>query len=183
MLIIRHCESTANVNPKLYLLDCDAAINLTPTGLQQAKAIAAWMNGRGVTRVISSPSLRAHQTASIVSVFNELDITYSDSLLEVIHGLEREYVQEALSNPDFKADSRVYCDILANGRSNFNTRSFRESKAVMQSRFSDTDPTLLLVSHDYTIRSLLGDFHTPIDQGVVYEITEEGLVKHEAWSA
>ena len=65
LYFIRHAENQANIDRILSykLVDLD----LTPLGIQQANAVAAWLSDKHIAKIYSSPLKRTMQTAEIIA--------------------------------------------------------------------------------------------------------------------
>jgi broad specificity phosphatase PhoE len=81
----RHGESQANVLRQIS--NRGLTHPLTPTGREQAVALADWLQARAITRIYSSPMLRAIETSVIVA--NRLGVEYevTDALREYDCGI------------------------------------------------------------------------------------------------
>jgi broad specificity phosphatase PhoE/ribonuclease HI len=84
-LLLRHGETEHTVG-KLFSGSGGADPSLTPTGLAQAAAAAAALTERGVTSVVSSPMLRARETADVVASALGLPVREVDDLRECAFG-------------------------------------------------------------------------------------------------
>jgi broad specificity phosphatase PhoE len=116
--LVRHAESLGNVADSrareaqadhLDLDGRDADVSLSPTGREQAEALAAWL-GRNdgadyrPDAVISSPFRRASETADLAMVGSGIEVTYDERLRErdlglfdglTGHGIRSRYPEEA----------------------------------------------------------------------------------------
>ncbi len=82
LLLIRHAESEGNRDG---VFTATPLVPLTERGQEQARAAARWMRGRhAAARVVSSPFVRARQTADIIAkelgvpIVNEEDLRERD---------------------------------------------------------------------------------------------------------
>src|SRR5512135_2406685 len=85
--LLRHGESTGNAEGRL---QGQADYPLSPTGRGQAAVLARRWLAEGVRfdRIISSPLLRARQTAEIIAAaLDSLPIVFNDDWLERDYGL------------------------------------------------------------------------------------------------
>lgn len=80
LIFVRHGESTANLLHEFSNRGWKHP--LTETGRQQAEILAARLAVGGVTRIFSSPLMRAVQTAEILSAALGLDYQVNDALRE-----------------------------------------------------------------------------------------------------
>lgn len=62
--IVRHGQSVVNVERRLTGRTYEG--DLTDLGREQAVNAAAWLSGKGITRIMSSPFARAQQTAGVI---------------------------------------------------------------------------------------------------------------------
>jgi broad specificity phosphatase PhoE len=115
LLFVRHGESTANVaadraeRQGLEVIDVgsrDADVQLSPTGVEQATALGAWLAAHGADAVWSSPYRRAVDTATIAMEVAQrpdallVDERLRDRELGILDtltslGVERRYPDEA----------------------------------------------------------------------------------------
>jgi broad specificity phosphatase PhoE len=116
--LVRHAESQGNLADsrareakadRLDLDDRDADVRLSPTGREQAEALAAWLVGKDGADyrpdvVISSPFRRASETADLATVGSGIEVTYDERLRErdlglfdglTGHGIRSRYPEEA----------------------------------------------------------------------------------------
>lgn len=84
IILIRHAESTANVNQ--ILAGREPGIELTENGHNQAKALTALFEAGFVNAVYSSPIFRCMQTAQIATGDSSIDILENELFLEVDYG-------------------------------------------------------------------------------------------------
>lgn len=85
LFVIRHAQALKNVAhpPDTPPEQLDA---LTPTGEEQARALGAALQGRGVTRVLTSPAGRARETAARVAAALGLEVEVAAGLAELARG-------------------------------------------------------------------------------------------------
>ncbi|WP_286928919.1 MULTISPECIES: histidine phosphatase family protein [Aeromicrobium] len=80
---MRHGESTWNAEGRLQ--HRNPTPPLTELGRSQARQAAEELRGTTVDVVLSSPALRARQTASVVADVLRLDVVVDDRLVEMDH--------------------------------------------------------------------------------------------------
>lgn len=80
---------------------------LVPQGEAEAAQLAAWLSGRGLRHLYTSPMLRARQTALIVGGILALPLIASPDIIESRRGETFESIQERMK--------RFYAGVLANG--------------------------------------------------------------------
>lgn len=81
MFIQRHGESEANLRKIFSCKSFDP--ELTETGLQQVKDLIPFYKSKNISKIISSPSIRAIQTAEILSKALALEYEINEDLIEV----------------------------------------------------------------------------------------------------
>lgn len=80
ILWVRHGQSTWNVIDRMQ--GHELSPPLTELGREQAAQTAALLEGQGVVRILSSPAVRARQTADIIAEHLGLDVVEEPLLLE-----------------------------------------------------------------------------------------------------
>ena len=80
---LRHGETDWN---REHLAQGQTDVALNDTGRAQAAAAALALSGRGVTRIVSSPLLRARETTSIVVATLGVPVVFVDDLKEASWG-------------------------------------------------------------------------------------------------
>ena len=81
MFIQRHGESEANANKIFSCKIYDP--ELTETGIKQIQELVPFYQGKNISKIVSSPSLRAKQTAAIISEALKFEYEIDDDLIEV----------------------------------------------------------------------------------------------------
>lgn len=92
---IRHGESEINVpgNPRT-VPDGGVSYPLTRRGVEQARALAASLNGAPITRIYTSTHLRAIQTADAVAFDHTLTLQLAPEAVEIDLGLAPDSTQD-----------------------------------------------------------------------------------------
>lgn len=80
ILWVRHGQSTWNVLDRMQ--GHELSPPLTELGREQAAQTAGLLEGRGVVRILSSPAVRARQTADIIAEYLGLEVAEEPLLLE-----------------------------------------------------------------------------------------------------
>ncbi|MDF2631217.1 MAG: phosphoglycerate mutase family protein [Symbiobacteriaceae bacterium] len=81
LLICRHGESTADLPPRC--IEGSADFPLSDLGMRQAAALAAWLGARYQPgRILSSPLMRARQTAEAISAATNAPLQLESRLAE-----------------------------------------------------------------------------------------------------
>jgi isoleucyl-tRNA synthetase/bisphosphoglycerate-dependent phosphoglycerate mutase len=81
---IRHGESEGNVNPRYQGLV--PGTSLTKNGIAQAKATAAVLKDKGVTKIYCSPLARAQETAALIAKATGAEVMVDERLRETNFG-------------------------------------------------------------------------------------------------
>lgn len=81
LYFVRHGESEANVSRQFSHKDQETH-PLTPTGIEQAKALSQKLSNIRFTAIYSSPLLRARQTAEILNAPHGLPIQLTEAIRE-----------------------------------------------------------------------------------------------------
>jgi phosphoserine phosphatase len=157
ILLVRHGETKWNAEGRYQGQTFD--IPLSDVGCRQAHALAARLAGVALTRAVSSPLLRATQTAGAVLGSRSRCLDVDPGFLEVAHGdwegrldSDVQARDDALRRAWRETPDRV---TLPGGESleDVNRRAWpafaRACRGLVE------DDTLLVVSHDGTIRVLL----------------------------
>ena len=83
LLLVRHGTTKAN-QQKRFLGRLD--LPLSEQGKDEVQALAARLKNEKISHVISSPLLRAHQTASVIAAAHNLTVTIDERLVELDYG-------------------------------------------------------------------------------------------------
>ena len=83
LLLVRHGTTKAN-QEKRFLGRLD--LPLSEQGEGEVKALAGRLNNEKISHVISSPLLRARQTASVIAAAHNLPVTIDERLVELDYG-------------------------------------------------------------------------------------------------
>ncbi|GAB3489609.1 histidine phosphatase family protein [Amycolatopsis cihanbeyliensis] len=102
LYLIRHAQSTANVEGKLNTLP--PGPGLTDLGHSQAEALAERLSGEPIVAVYASPAVRAQQTAAPLATTLDLEV-------QVIEGVQEVYVGDLEDRTDREA-VRTYLDTV-----------------------------------------------------------------------
>jgi probable phosphoglycerate mutase len=80
---VRHGESASNAAPGAMALPGNSGDRLTERGFEQARAVAERLGEAGATRILTSPLLRARETADVIAERLELPVTELEELREL----------------------------------------------------------------------------------------------------
>ena len=147
----RHGESHANVLRQIS--NRGLTHPLTRTGRQQAVALAAKLQDRAITRIYSSPMLRAIETSIIVANRLEVDYEVVDGLREYDCGIAEGRADEAAwqmwqSVFDDWSEHKRWERRIEGGESFYNIRDrFVPFIEGLVAQYGDTDANLLCVAH------------------------------------
>ena len=157
--ILRHGQSVSNAQKHAASLDDSEGDRLTERGWEQARNAARALEGRGITRLISSPMRRAQETAEPIAAALELRVETDEEIYELRE--EEGYGRLAPEEQKLRrwsewmvqhADDPTYAppgaDSFVGMRER--TRSFRR-------RMETLDGTPLVVTHGIFLRFLLID--------------------------
>lgn len=84
LLLVRHGTTKAN-QEKRFLGRLD--LPLSEQGEEEVKALATRLNNEKISHVISSPLLRARQTAAVIAAAHNLPVTIDERLVELDYGI------------------------------------------------------------------------------------------------
>lgn len=87
MYLLRHGATANNVARPVRLQGRRSDPGLSPEGVAQADAAAEFLRTAPLDRVVSSPLLRARETAAPIARFHQHDVEIVDGLIEVDVGL------------------------------------------------------------------------------------------------
>ena len=175
--ILRHAQSVSNAQKHAASLDDSEGDRLTERGREQAQNAARALEGRGITRLISSPMRRAQETAQPISEALGLPIETDRDIYELRE--EEGYGRLAPEEQKLRrwsewmvrhADDPAYAppgaDSFAGMRER--TRGFRR-------RMEESEGTPLVVTHGIFLRFLLidvllGDRFGPADAARLWQL-------------
>jgi len=159
LYLARHGQSEANV---LRVISNRGSIHpLTELGRQQAAELARAMTGIPITKVYSSPLLRARQTAEIVSAALHLPVEISDALREPDCGIAEgrsDEVAWAEHRCVWNAWDEGRCDDRIEGGESFNDLRARFLPFIERLRVEHAaSDQLLLISHGQLLSTMLAE--------------------------
>lgn len=169
---VRHGESEANIQQ--IISNRSYQHGLTDKGRAQAAALADHLKGVRITRIFSSPLMRAVQTAEILAGGSGLSITMEDGLREFDCG-----VIEGKSDPESWYSLRQVWEgwmqhqqwesRIEGGENHFDVRQrFLPFIDSLLKQFRHTDEVAVLVSHGGTLRAMLPLVLDSIDFAYAY---------------
>ena len=155
-LLLRHGETEHTVR-KLFSGSGGADPPLTPTGLAQAAAAAAALTDRGITAVVSSPMLRARETADVVASALGLPVREVDDLRECAFGAweGRSFAEVREGWPNELTAWLASTSVTPPGGESFDAVGRRARRARDQLLARYPEGTVLVVSHVTPIKTLV----------------------------
>ena len=151
LLVARHGETPWNAEN----LVCGSTdLPLTDTGHQQAQQLATQVTGRGLTVIISSPMLRARQTAQPSSEVLQLPVHTEDRFREQDYGI---YEGKPRNDPSFLANKRHFCVRYPGGESMMDLAA-RVYAALDDLKQTYPYETVLIVCHGAVCRTIRSFF-------------------------
>jgi broad specificity phosphatase PhoE len=126
---------------------------LTAKGIEQAKEIASKIRESGITfsHILSSPLIRAKQTADIIAQRNNVaQVEIEHDLIErdfgVMTGVEQKRIEELCAPDIVKTDTVTYF-LSTEGAETFSDLIERAKKVFQKLKDRFTDGNILLVTH------------------------------------
>ncbi|HEX7389653.1 MAG TPA: histidine phosphatase family protein, partial [Acidiphilium sp.] len=132
-------------------------IPLNDTGRAQARSAAPLLAGKGIAGIVTSPMLRARETADIVNETLGVPVTVEPDLREVVFG----GMEGQPLSPWFRdwLDGRF----TPEGAESFADITHRAGRAVSRILDRSASPLLLIVSHGAFFRGLRGAMGLDLD--------------------
>ena len=156
IVLVRHGQTDENVSGRI---SGQGPVPLNGRGQEQAKLAAQVLAPLNVTRLVSSPVVRAHQTAAILDEHLQLGIEEEPDLREVGYGdWEGQTFQAIRGGPTFQLVMNDPINaVFPNGESlvGVQQRSIRVVESIRQGTATDV---VVLVSHGDVIRMLVAHY-------------------------
>lgn len=174
ILIIRHGQSEADL---LNVHEGRADFPLTELGVKQATAMAKTIsNNYQISKIYSSPLLRARETAEKLSKATITPITFEDNLMEfnngLLAGLSREEANEKYPEPEVRYPHAA----LYGMESMIDFRSRAEialSKIITE---NNPNSTIAIVAHGGIINMVLRSFlELPLNTSIFFSTGDTGI--------
>lgn len=178
LLIVRHGQSVGDIENRF---EGRADLPLTELGKNQADKLANWLSTRyKFDEIISSPLIRASETANIIGNKLNVKVSFDDRLLEynkgVIDGLLKEEADKKYPLPE---GGRKYYERIEKGESIIDLRARAEeflAELLGNLKKDNSDKKLLIVSHGSLISQLITSFlKLPIDSKVHFSTGDTGV--------
>lgn len=174
ILIIRHGQSEADI---LNVHEGRADFPLTNLGIKQATLMAeALSSNYKISKIYSSPLLRAKETAQSLSKATHAPITFEDNLMEfnngLLAGLSREEANEKYPEPEVRYPHTA----LYGMESMINFRS--RAEAILSKIIAENNPysTIAIVAHGGIINMLLRSFlELPLNSSIFFSTGDTGV--------
>ena len=157
LVLVRHAETEAFARGRCYgTLD----VGLSPAGRAQAAALADAVAGERLAAVVSSPRVRATQTAAAIAERHALEARVEPDLAELDFGeLEgRTYDEIAASLPDlYEAWMTRPTTVRFPGGESYADLAARARRAVRSLRERHARQQVVAVTHGGVVRAVLSD--------------------------
>lgn len=174
LYIARHGETQWNVENRI---SGRTDIPLTERGLEQARALARNAVGKGIEVILSSPLLRARQTAQAVSEAIGVPVQIDERLMELDFGI---FEGAPRSDPEFQRTRGQMPTRYPGGESAF-LLAHRVYSCLEDVKRNHDGKTVLLVCHGGVCRMVrsyfedltnaeYGSYHAPNAELVEYEL-------------
>lgn len=156
-MLVRHAEPTEDARGRCYgRLD----IELSESGREQCRRLAAQLSGEPVAAIVCSPRLRARDTADAIAEPHRLPVTVLDQLRELDFGeLEgRTYEEIAASRPElYERWMTEPTTLRFPGGEGYADLHARVADAVAQLRATYDDRMVVAVTHGGVVRAVLAE--------------------------
>lgn len=174
ILIIRHGQSEADI---LNVHEGRADFPLTELGVKQATAMAETIsNNYEISKIYSSPLLRARETAEKLSKATITPITFEDNLMEfnngLLAGLSREEANEKYPEPEVRYPHTALYGMES--MIDFRIRAeIALSKIIAE---NNPNSTIAIVAHGGIINMLLRSFlELPLNTSIFFSTGDTGI--------
>lgn len=170
LYVTRHGETDCNHSGLLMGRNNDAGLN--ENGMLQAHELGKKVRGLDIDAIVSSPLLRAHETAEIINNYIhkviELDPRLEERNIGVYEGLTLKEVHEKYQK-GYDSDM-AYNKTPPGGESSEEVRK-RVSAAIGDVIKKYPDKKVLIVAHSFIIRMINKYFHPNISADDFFEFT------------
>lgn len=158
IVLIRHAESTANVDHLLYTHEIDSVVSLTHKGIEDTVNFAKTAVVSGdFSCVICSPLHRAQQTAAILAELSFFDMdsfSIDDELYELTTAVTDEDIRGYLIDPYYKPVVRTI-PMIYGGMRVGHPRTVTFIEAMIQALNANYHDDTLIISHQIRIRAII----------------------------
>jgi alpha-ribazole phosphatase len=157
LVLVRHAEPTDDARGRCYgRLD----VELSESGREQCRRLAAHLSGEPVAAIVCSPRLRARDTADAIAKPHSLPVTVLDPLRELDFGeLEgRTYEEIAASRPELYEQWMTRpTTVRFPGGEGYTDLHARAADAVARLRATYDGRTVVAVTHGGVVRAVLAE--------------------------
>lgn len=167
----RHGQTQWNLEDKV----CGRTdLPLTETGLEQAQILAQWTKNLKIDVILSSPMLRARQTAAPTAALHGLEILVDDRLIEQDYG-----IYEGVSRFDegFLANKRHFAYRYPGGESMMNV-AYRVYGLLDEIKEKYAGKNVLLVCHGGVCR-VIRTYFEDMTNDEYFQYSEENAAVRE----
>lgn len=151
LYVARHGETAWNAQ---YRVCGSTDLPLTEAGHAQAGALAGLVSGKGITRIVASPMIRAMQTAAPAAEVLGLPVIPEPRFREQDYGI---YEGALRNDPAFLANKRQFCVRYPGGESMMDLAS-RVYAALEDLKRQYPEGTVLIVCHGAVCRTIRSYF-------------------------
>ncbi|MEX2612473.1 MAG: alpha-ribazole phosphatase [Gaiellaceae bacterium] len=157
LVLVRHAEPTEDARGSCYgRLD----IELSDSGREQCRRLAAHLSGEPVAAIVCSPRLRARDTADAIAEPHRLPVTVLDQLRELDFGEfeGRTYEEIAASRPElYERWMTEPTTLRFPGGEGYADLHARVADAVAQLRATYDGRMVVAVTHGGVVRAVLAE--------------------------
>jgi broad specificity phosphatase PhoE len=181
LVLVRHADVDDSARGRCYgTLD----VGLSPAGRSQAAALARMLASELVAAVVSSPRVRAVETATAIAEPHALDVGVVADLRELDFGeLEgRTYDEIAASEPElYAAWMTTPTEVRFPAGESYADLRARSLAAVAALRSAHDRETVVAVTHGGVVRAILSDALGTPDELIFRLAVEPGSVSTVEW--
>ena len=170
LYVARHGQTQWNLEQKI----CGRTdLPLTEEGRRQAQILAEKAKALSLDVIISSPMLRARQTAAAVAAVTGLQVTTDARLIEQDYGI---YEGKPRKDPGFLANKRQFATRYPGGESMFDVCS-RVYSLINELKEKYLDKNVLLVCHGGVCRLIRSYFEDMTNEEYVNYCEENANIR------
>ncbi len=153
LILVRHGETIWNMEKKIQGI---TDIGLSDLGMEQAKKLALSLKSEKLDAIITSPLMRAYETARAVGTYHDLPIVVEKDLRELdageLEGLT--FPDLMLRYPDFLGKWMIdHASVVMPGGESLSEVQNRVWPVIQ--RITETMENALVVSHNFVIATIL----------------------------
>ena len=174
LYVARHGETAWNAE---YRVCGRTDLPLTERGMEQAEILARNAAGKGITRIVASPMLRAVQTAAPVSELLGLPVETDARLMEQNYGI---FEGVRRGDPAFLANKRQFCVRYPQGESMMDLAA-RVYGFLHELKAKHPEETVLLVCHGAVCRTVRSFFRDMSNEEYFSYSPENASLEEYEW--